>query len=95
MTAPQPVGGGYRLAYTYQREIVQGITEAKREEMRCSRIVKTIEMLKNHQISRLSQVRSIAVGKEEKLKWIPLNGWNGRGDPGLEPDGPGLHQRFI
>lgn len=36
-----------RLSYTHQKEYVRWIEEAKREETRASRIVKTIEMLKN------------------------------------------------
>ena len=35
-----------KLAYTHQREYVMWINEAKKEETRQSRIVKTIEMLK-------------------------------------------------
>jgi len=35
-----------KLAYTHQKEYVKWIEEAKREETRRSRIVKTIEMLK-------------------------------------------------
>jgi hypothetical protein len=35
-----------KLAYTHQREYVTWINEAKREETRQNRIVKTIEMLK-------------------------------------------------
>jgi hypothetical protein len=35
-----------KLSYTHQREYVRWIKEAKREETRASRIVKTIEMLK-------------------------------------------------
>jgi uncharacterized protein YdeI (YjbR/CyaY-like superfamily) len=35
-----------KLAYTHQREYVRWIEEAKREETRANRIVKTIEMLK-------------------------------------------------
>jgi hypothetical protein len=35
-----------KLAYTHQREYVRWIEEAKREETRSNRIVKTIEMLK-------------------------------------------------
>jgi hypothetical protein len=34
------------LAYTHQREYVQWITEARREETRQTRIAKTIELLK-------------------------------------------------
>src|SRR5215213_7622085 len=36
-----------KLSYTHQREYVTWINEAKREETRQNRIVKTIEMLKN------------------------------------------------
>jgi hypothetical protein len=35
-----------KLSYTHQREYVRWIEEAKREETRASRVVKTIEMLK-------------------------------------------------
>jgi hypothetical protein len=35
-----------KLAYTHQREYVRWIEEAKREETRSNRIVKTIDMLK-------------------------------------------------
>jgi uncharacterized protein YdeI (YjbR/CyaY-like superfamily) len=35
-----------KLAYTHQREYVMWINEAKRDETRQSRILKTIEMLK-------------------------------------------------
>jgi hypothetical protein len=35
-----------KLAYTHQKEYVRWITEAKKEETRQNRIVKTIEMLK-------------------------------------------------
>ena len=35
-----------KLAYTHQREYVQWVTEAKKEETRQSRIVKTMERLK-------------------------------------------------
>jgi uncharacterized protein YdeI (YjbR/CyaY-like superfamily) len=35
-----------KLSYTHQREYVMWINEAKREETRQNRIVKTIEMLK-------------------------------------------------
>ena len=38
-----------KLSYTHQREYVTWINEAKREETRQSRIVKTIEMLKKEQ----------------------------------------------
>jgi len=36
----------HKLSYTHQREYVMWINEAKREETRQSRIMKTIEMLK-------------------------------------------------
>jgi hypothetical protein len=36
-----------KLAYTHQKEYVDWITEAKKEETRQNRILKTIEMLKN------------------------------------------------
>ncbi|MFT3890322.1 MAG: YdeI/OmpD-associated family protein [Anaerolineales bacterium] len=35
-----------KLSYTHQREYVMWINEAKKEETRQNRIVKTIEMLK-------------------------------------------------
>jgi uncharacterized protein YdeI (YjbR/CyaY-like superfamily) len=35
-----------KLSYTHQREYVSWINEAKREETRQNRIVRTIEMLK-------------------------------------------------
>lgn len=41
-----------KLSYTHQKEYVKWITEAKREETRQNRIVKTIEMLKEGKRSR-------------------------------------------
>ena len=41
-----------KLSYTHQREYVTWVTEAKREETRQNRIVKTIEMLKKGQKAR-------------------------------------------
>ncbi|HJS20783.1 MAG TPA: YdeI/OmpD-associated family protein [Anaerolineales bacterium] len=41
-----------KLSYTHQREYVMWINEAKREETRQSRIVKTVEMLKKGQKAR-------------------------------------------
>lgn len=41
-----------KLSYTHQREYVIWINEAKREETRQSRILKTIEMLKKGQKTR-------------------------------------------
>ena len=41
-----------KLSYTHQREYVMWINEAKREETRQNRIVKTIEMLKKSQKAR-------------------------------------------
>jgi hypothetical protein len=41
-----------KLSYTHQREYVMWINEAKREETRQNRIVKTIEMLKNGEKER-------------------------------------------
>jgi hypothetical protein len=41
-----------KLSYTHQREYVMWINEAKREETRQHRIVKTIEMLKKGQKAR-------------------------------------------
>lgn len=41
-----------KLSYSHQREYVMWINEAKREETRQSRIVKTIEMLKKGQKAR-------------------------------------------
>jgi uncharacterized protein YdeI (YjbR/CyaY-like superfamily) len=41
-----------KLSYTHQKEYVKWITEAKREETRQNRIVKTIEMLKAGKRSR-------------------------------------------
>jgi bacteriocin resistance YdeI/OmpD-like protein/uncharacterized protein DUF1905 len=41
-----------KLSYTHQREYVMWIGEAKREETRQNRIVKTIEMLKKGQKAR-------------------------------------------
>ena len=41
-----------KLSYTHQREYVMWINEAKREETRQNRIVKTIEMLKKGQKAR-------------------------------------------
>ncbi|HEX6270807.1 MAG TPA: YdeI/OmpD-associated family protein [Anaerolineales bacterium] len=41
-----------KLSYTHQREYVMWINEAKREETRQKRIVKTIEMLKKGQRAR-------------------------------------------
>src|SRR6185503_18587799 len=41
-----------KLSYTHQREYVTWVTEAKREETRHNRIVKTIEMLKKGQKAR-------------------------------------------
>ncbi|MGD0610978.1 MAG: YdeI/OmpD-associated family protein [Anaerolineales bacterium] len=54
-----------KLAYTHQREIVRGVTEAKREATRRSRIIKAIEMLK---IAKKSGVPGPIdpVGKEEE-----------------------------
>jgi bifunctional DNA-binding transcriptional regulator/antitoxin component of YhaV-PrlF toxin-antitoxin module len=42
----------YKLSYTHQKEYVNWIDEAKREETRQSRIAKTIEMLKKGQKAR-------------------------------------------
>ena len=54
-----------KLAYTHQREIVRGVTEAKREATRRSRIIKAIEMLK---VAKKSGVPGPIdpVGKEEE-----------------------------
>ena len=41
-----------KLSYTHQREYVMWINEAKREETRQSRVVKTIEMLKQGKKAR-------------------------------------------
>ena len=41
-----------KLAYTHQKEYVQWIVGAKKEETRQSRVVKTIEMLRDKQRSR-------------------------------------------
>jgi hypothetical protein len=41
-----------KLSYTHQREYVTWVTEAKREETRQNRVVKTIEMLKKGQKAR-------------------------------------------
>ena len=41
-----------KLSYTHQREYVMWINEAKREETRQNRIVKTIDMLKKGQKAR-------------------------------------------
>ena len=41
-----------KLSYTHQRESVMWINEAKREETRQSRVVKTIEMLKQGKKAR-------------------------------------------
>ena len=41
-----------KLSYTHQREYVRWINEAKKEETRQSRIVKTIEMLKQGKKAR-------------------------------------------
>jgi hypothetical protein len=41
-----------KLSYTHQKEYVNWINEAKREETRQNRIVKTIEMLKKGQKAR-------------------------------------------
>jgi len=41
-----------KLSYTHQREYVNWINEAKKEETRQNRIVKTIEMLKKGQKAR-------------------------------------------
>ena len=41
-----------KLSYTHQREYVTWVTEAKREETRQNRILKTIEMLKKGQKAR-------------------------------------------
>jgi hypothetical protein len=41
-----------KLSYTHQREYVTWINEAKREETRQNRVVKTIEMLKQGQKAR-------------------------------------------
>ncbi|HLE90308.1 MAG TPA: YdeI/OmpD-associated family protein [Anaerolineales bacterium] len=41
-----------KLSYTHQREYVMWINEAKREETRQNRVVKTIEMLKKGKKSR-------------------------------------------
>ncbi len=41
-----------KLSYTHQREYVMWINEAKREETRLNRIVKTIQMLKKGQRAR-------------------------------------------
>ena len=41
-----------KLSYTHQREYVQWINEAKREETRQARLLKTIEMLKKSRKAR-------------------------------------------
>ena len=41
-----------KLSYTHQKEYVSWITEAKKDETRQNRIVKTIEMLKNGKRSK-------------------------------------------
>ena len=41
-----------KLSYTHQREYVMWINEAKREETRQSRVVKTVEMLKQGKKAR-------------------------------------------
>lgn len=41
-----------KLSYTHQREYVTWINEAKKDETRQRRIVKAIEMLKNHKKAR-------------------------------------------
>jgi uncharacterized protein YdeI (YjbR/CyaY-like superfamily) len=41
-----------KLSYTHQREYVMWINEAKREETRQSRVMKTIEMLKQGKKAR-------------------------------------------
>ena len=51
--AEQEARAGFqKLSYTHQREYVTWINEAKKEETRQNRIVKTIEMLKKGQKAR-------------------------------------------
>jgi uncharacterized protein YdeI (YjbR/CyaY-like superfamily) len=41
-----------KLSYTHQKEYVNWITEAKKEETRQTRVIKTIEMLKQGKKAR-------------------------------------------
>lgn len=45
--APEAKAAFEKMPYTHQREYVRTILDAKREEMRLSRIAKSIEVLKN------------------------------------------------